>query len=515
MTGLARRRFLGLAGGVGLGALGIGGLAGCGGGEPGQTGQELRSRLPLPAPFRARLPIPPVKQPVRRDADTDWYEIRQRPADVELLPGKKTRIVGYDGRFPGPTIESRRGRRTVVRHLNQTGAPTVVHLHGGHTPASSDGWPTDLVLPAGYPHPAGHAGDVTHLQRDYVYPVDQPAATLWYHDHRMDFSAPQVYRGLAGFHLIRDDVEDALPLPRGRREVPLMIADRSFEADGSLRYPAADPHGGTPGVEDAWVEGVLGDVILVNGAPWPELAVDAARYRFRVLNGSNARRYRLALDPAPAATAAFVQIGSDGGLLDRPVEHATLELAPAERFDLIVDFSGYRPGQTVTLRNELGTGGTGLVMRFLVGARARDDSQIPPTLARLERLTPGPGAIRRNWTFSRGHVRSKHHGWVINGKPFDPDRIDARPRLGEVELWTFGTDLHHPVHVHLAPFQVLSRGGHEPGPTDQGWKDTVDLRPAEYVEVAVRFTDYPGRFLIHCHNLEHEDMAMMATFETR
>lgn len=504
---MKRRGFLGLLGGV-AGAVALGGCA-----PSGSTGEALRSDLPLPEPFGVPLPIPPVKRATRRDRTTDWYEIVQRPADVEILPGVRTRILGYDGIFPGPTIESRSGRRTVVRHQNRTDVPTVVHLHGGHTPAAHDGWPTDLVLPPTGAHVhQHHSGRVTRGHRDYVYPLDQPAATLWYHDHRMDFTGPQVYRGLAGFHLVRDAAEEALPLPAGKREIPLMITDRAFAADGSLKYPAAAHRAGT---HDDFLEGVLGDVVLVNGAPWPELEVDAVRYRFRVLNASNARRYQLALDNG----AKFVQIGSDAGLLAAPVEHAVVTVAPAERFDLIVDFSGFRPGRVVTMSNSLGSGGTARVMRFRVVRRAPDDSGIPAVLVDVPKLQPAPDAPRRRFAFSRGVVPDgtggERTGWVINREPFDPDRVDAAPRLGEVEIWTLSTDLHHPVHIHLSPFQVLSRNGRPPGDFDVGWKDTVDLRPAETVEVAVRFTDYRGRFLLHCHNLEHEDMAMMSTFATR
>ena len=506
---MKRRRFLGLIG-LAAGSATFGGFTGCS--VPGSTGEALTSDVPLPEPFGVPLPIPPVKRPVRRDATTDWYEIVQRPADVELLPGVRTPILGYDGVFPGPTIESRSGRRTVVRHHNRTDVPTVVHLHGGHTPATHDGWPTDLVLPTGDPHHHDHhPGRIARGHRDYVYPLAQPAATLWYHDHRMDFTGPQVYRGLAGFHLVRDPAEEALPLPAGEREIPLMLADRAFAADGSLKYPAVGHEAGTT---DDFLEGVLGDVVLVNGAPWPELEVAAARYRFRVLNASNARRYGLTLDPPPPDGPAFVQIGSDAGLLDKPVEHTTVTVAPAERFDLVVDFSGYRAGQLVTLRNTLGAGRTGRVMRFRVTRRVRDDSSVPTRLADVPALVPPAGAVRRRFAFSRGLVGGRK-GWVINGRPFDPLRVDAAPRLGEIEVWTVSTDLHHPVHIHLSPFQVLSRNGHPPGNLDTGWKDTVDLRPAETVEVAVRFTDYRGRFLLHCHNLEHEDMAMMSTFETK
>jgi spore coat protein A len=341
-----RRRVLSLTGGVGAAAV-IGAtvpwLA-----SPAETGRLLRSDLPLPAPFRVPLRIPRLLEP-RRDGDTDRYEITQRRATVELLPGVLTEIWGYEGEFPGPTIVSRSGRRTVVRHRNLLPVPTVVHLHGGHTPASSDGYPTDLLIPESGLSPDGHASshhdpraNIRVGNREYEYPVLQRAATLWYHDHRMDFTGPAVWRGLLGLHLVRDDEEEALPLPAGDREIPLVVTDRAFAADGSLRYPSLDPsllH--RHGVPRPYRQGVVGDVILVNGTPWPTLEVDAVRYRFRVLNASNTRRYRIALDPPPPDGSGLVQIGSDGGLLERPISHDRIEIAPAERFDIVVDFSSY------------------------------------------------------------------------------------------------------------------------------------------------------------------------------
>jgi spore coat protein A len=368
-----------------------------------------------------------------------------------------------------------------------------VHLHGGHTPADSDGYPTDTVQPAG--------------RRDYTYPMRQRAATLWYHDHRMDHTGAQVNRGLAGFHIVTDDEEDNLGLPTGDRDIPLMITDRTFHEDGSFRYPA---HHHGAGVTDAFMEGVLGDVVLVNGAPWPVLEVAAARYRLRLLNASSARRYRLSLDPA---RTPFVQIGSDGGLLDRPREHDSILLAPGERSDVVVDFAAFAPGAEVTMHNGLGTGRARDVLRFRVTSRVSDDSRVPAQLSTLEPLQPDRAARTRTWSFRRA-ATGEHPGWLLDDRAFDPNRTDADVRLGDVEIWRFTSDLHHPVHVHLDPFQVLTRRQSGPGPHDAGWKDTVDLAPSETVEVAVRFTDYTGRYLLHCHNLEHEDMAMMAMFRT-
>ncbi len=476
-----------------LGAAGTLGLAGCGLGiSPGMTGQAVRSRLPLPDKFAVPLPIPTALEPVSRDATTDYFVLEQRVAQVELIPGVRTEVLSYGGTFPGPPLRTRSGRRAVVRHRNALPVPTAVHLHGGHTPAASDGYPTDRVRPG--------------ESREYVYPMRQRAATLWYHDHTMDLTSWQVYRGMFGMHVVTDDEDDALPLPRGERDIPLVITDRAFAEDGSFRYPVGHNHYGHHGVADSHIEGVLGDVILVNGAPWPVLEVDAARYRLRVLNACGARRLELALDPG----GDLVQIGSDGGLLAAPVTHQRLGVAPGERFDLVVDFSRYPVGSRVTLRNRLGIDG---VLQFVVARRAGDDSRVPSRLSEVEPLA-STGARVRHWRLTRGDVHGRA-GWVINGKPFDPERVDATVPLGEVEVWRFHSDLHHPVHIHLDPFQVIGRGGHEPGPHDAGWKDTVDVRPAEHVDIAVQFTDYAGRYLVHCHNLEHEDSMMMSAFQTR
>lgn len=486
---------------------------------PAMPGRLLRSTARLPQPYQVPLPVPAVLQPPHRDADTDYYHLTQGVSDLPILPGLTTPAWTYGGTFPGPTIVSRSGRKTTVRHHNTLPVPVAVHLHGGHTPAAHDGYPLDLILPhsgipsAGISNPGmDHSAmmrDTVVGQRDYTYPMQQRASTLWYHDHRMDHTGESVWRGLAGLHLIHDDEEDALPLPRGHRDIPLMISDRSFAADGSFHYPL--DHDGM--VVSDYMNGVLGDVILVNGAPWPVLHADPARYRLRILNGSDARRYRLQLDPQPPGGSALVQIGSDGGLLERPVNHDYLDIAPAERFDVVVDFSRYAPGTQVRLVNTLGRGNTREVMRFdVVGQDRGDDSSIPAHLSNgVSPLPLDRVAATRTFKFGLGPKGI----WSINDMAYQPGRPLARPRLGDVEIWRFITDVHHPIHVHLNHFQVLSRNNRAPGKYDSGWKDTVDVQPSEAVEIAIRFTDYAGTFLVHCHNLEHEDMAMMADFITQ
>jgi spore coat protein A len=270
---ISRREFLRLGFAVGIGVALPFGASACSSSGAGSTGTLLPSKAKLPEPFGVPLPTPPVLEPVRTDAGADYYEMTQKIGKAEILPGLKTEVWGYDGNFPGPTIESRSGRKVVVRQRNELPVPVSTHLHGGRTPPGSDGYPTDLIMPKNTAHDRstdGHGsmgmGGSRHF-KDYTYPLEQRAATLWYHDRRMDFTGPQVWRGLAGFHIIRDEEEDALSLPKGEKEIPLMICDRSFDEDGSFLYPSLDPAlQYKPGVEDDYMDGVLGDTILVNGA---------------------------------------------------------------------------------------------------------------------------------------------------------------------------------------------------------------------------------------------------------
>jgi spore coat protein A, manganese oxidase len=469
----------------------------------------LPSRIALPGQFAVPLPLIPTLQKASSDSSTDYYDVTVHPATARILPGFSTGIWGYNGIFPGPTIEARTGRRVSLKLRNSLPVPIVNHLHGGHTPPESDGYPTDLLLPSVAGFPQSHMHDplasILTGEREYVYPNLQRAATLWYHDHRMDFTGAQVWRGLAGFYILRDEEEIRLPLPRGEKEIPLLICDRSFDADGAFLYPSLDPSlRSQPGVPHEYMGGVLGDVILVNGAPWPKLEVANTKYRFRVLNASNARQYELALEPA----GSFVQIGSDGGLLKAPLTHRTVQISPAQRFDLIVDFSRYAPGTLVTLLNGAGSGAAGKIMQFHVVRTEKDESTIPPRLSTIVSANVSDAVTTRVFDFSYQGMQ----GWTVNKLPYDPARMDARPKLDTTEIWRLQTDFSHPLHLHLVQFQVLSHSG-RPGPYDAGCKDTVALGPGQTANILVKFSGYRGRYVFHCHNLEHEDMAMMANFE--
>ena len=449
--------------------------------------------LPV-VPFQAAFRTPPVLTPMRADADTDYYEITMRPAEVEILPGRRTTIWGYNGEFPGPTIKARSGRRVVVRQTNAlTDARPSIHLHGGHVEASSDGYPTDVIAPGAY--------------KDYVYPNRQIASTLSYHDHQMEQTGRNVYMGLFGAYLIEDDVEARLNLPSGAYDVPLILQDRTFNGDGSLNYSPS-------------MMGVTGDVILVNGVPHPRFEVANRRYRLRILNGSNARDYQLAL----SSGQSFTQIATDGGLLPKPVPRPAIPIFPFERVEVVVDFSQVPVGSQVILRNELETGQAGQIMLFDVARQEKDTSSVPPDLRPLERSAEGAASVTRDFVLGMnmggmgngmGGGMGMMGSWAINGQRFDPARTDVFPRLGATEIWRVQNRsmMPHPVHVHLNMFQILDRNGAPPAPGETGWKDTVVVAQDETVRLIVRFTDYHGLYMLHCHNLEHEDGGMMANYE--
>ena len=443
----------------------------------------IRDALAAPIPFAAALPIPPVLRPSGRKDGRDLYELTMRTSNAPILRGKKTPVWGFNGRFPGPTIKVTKGEPVIVRQINRLRVNTTIHLHGGHVPANQDGHPTDVIEP----------GD----RKDYRYPNDQDAATLWYHDHTHHATSRNVYKGLAGLYIIEDPDERELNLPRGRFDIPLIIQDRSFKKDGSFRF--RDKH-----------DNVLGDVYLVNGKPVPHLKVANRKYRFRILNASNSRIYRLKLDSGQPMT----QIASDGGLLAAPVMTSTITLAPAERVEIVMDFSMLPIGSSVVLQDNVGP--TPLdnrpVMRFEVDREVEDTSSLPGTLRTIQPL--GPSDKERLFTLRLDANRGR---WLINGKTFSMGRVDARPRLGTTETWAFEnvSNQSHPMHIHLVMFQVLDRDGMPAGGGEKGWKDTVRVDSGETVRVAMRFRKHTGRYVFHCHNLAHEDHGMMAQMQVR
>lgn len=446
---------------------------------------SINALSPQPTPFQVNLPILPVLKPVRSDADTDYYEIKMQKSRVSILPGLTTEVWAYQGTIPGPTIVQTLGRKSVVRFINNIDVSTSIHLHGMASPPQYDGYPEDLIPPGYY--------------KDYNYPNNR-AAMLWYHDHAVHTTARNVYMGLAGIYIVQDPAEAALQLPKGKYDVPLILQDKIFASDGSLVF------------NDNNHEGLMGDIILVNGAPFPRMAVSARKYRFRVVNGSNSRAYKLAL----SNRADLIVIASDGGLLAKPEPTKELIIGMAERYEFVIDFSAYDVGTKIVLQN-LGLPNndnydlTGQIMRFDVVSKEVDDSTVPTTLREILPIKQPPRVVERRWTFDH-----RNKMWVINGKTWDKDRIDANPGAGATEIWNFqnnSRDWFHPVHVHLVDFQILSRDDKPPFPYERGWKDTVYLGESNNIRVIAKFEARQGKYIIHCHNLVHEDHDMMTQYQ--
>jgi FtsP/CotA-like multicopper oxidase with cupredoxin domain len=421
-----------------------------------------------------------MKPTATRDG-RDYYEMTMCQARAQILPGKRTPIWGFNGRFPGPTIKARKGRPIIVRRLNRLNVPTTTHLHGGKVRPKSDGQPMDLIYPGEH--------------KDYFYPNQQDAATLWYHDHAHNHTSRNNLMGLAGLYIIEDEDEDELNLPKGKYDIPLILHDRSFKPNGSFRFKD-DP------------DAVRGSTFLVNGRPTPYLKVANRKYRFRILNASHTRGYELALDSGQP----LVQIASDGGLLPAAYPAPSIPLWPAERVEVVIDFSAYPAGSKVVLLNQdpSDPGSTKPIMRFDVVQEEQDPSSLPVVLRPAERLMNG--SVEREFALSFDFDTQQ---WVINGKPFDHHRIDARPRLGDTEIWTFRNDssVTHPMHIHLVKFQILERSNLALSPGELGWKDTVRVDPSTTVRVAMTFEGYTGRYMFHCHNLAHEDHSMMGQMQ--
>jgi len=415
---------------------------------------------------RNPLYVPPTVSP-------SGLTVREAPATVSLGGGRSSSVWAYNGSLPGPTIRASRGATAQVQLVNGLSQETITHWHGMIVDHPNDGHPRQAIPPGG--------------TYSYNFPINQRAAMNWYHPHPHMLTGEQVAMGLAGAFIVTDTIEDALGLPSGAYEIPLVVRDAAFDQTGNMLYK---PRTG----------GFLGDTPLVNGTLSPKLDVDTARYRFRVLNGANSRIFALALGNG----APFTLIGNDGGLLETSVPVLQVDIANGERVDLIVDFRGMAVGSRVMLR-DLRSGWD--LLEFVVARSVNDTSTTPTALSTISRLS---SPVRtRDFSFDG---MSK-----INGRLYDINRMDFQVPFGQTELWRFSTsgNAPHPVHVHGASFQIQSRRGGRGKlfPWEQGWKDTVLLEDRETVEVLVRFDAFRGVYLIHCHKLEHEDMGMMANFE--
>lgn len=425
---------------------------------------------------------------------------------------------------PGPTFETHSGNAMLVQWINRlpnyhflpidrtlhgagSGNPdvrAVVHLHGGKTPPDSDGYPEDW-------YPPGKSAT-------YLYPNSQDAAVLWYHDHAMGINRLNIYAGLLGLFIVRDRFEASLNLPSGHYEIPLVIYDRMLDTHGQLLYPVSDDS------RSPWVADFFGNIMMVNGRILPYLEVEARRYRFRILNASNARLYHLLL----ANGLPMTQIGSDQGLLAAPVEVKRLAIAPAERADIVIDFAGLH-GENIVLKDD-----NVEVMQFRVARmKARESSTVPGTLRPVPRLIEASAVRTRTLTLDEYDDRSGKTILMLLNKTYWHQPITEKPVIDTTEIWNLVnlTDEVHPIHLHLVRFQILDRRVFEPfeyqrtgrlhylgpatppDPNEMGWKDTVRTQPHAVTRIIVRFEGYKGRYVWHCHNLEHEDKEMMRPYE--
>jgi FtsP/CotA-like multicopper oxidase with cupredoxin domain len=476
--------------------------------------QFLRRTLSGVALVTARASVPAWLSACRSPSDADSIDSTERfplrfpdevaPTGLTLTAAPGTADFGggaagpswlLNGSLPAPLLRARRGAAFSVSLQNQLPQDCILHWHGLTPPEPMDGHPRFAVGPGG--------------SYDYAYTVEARAGTYWYHPHTHMRTAEQTYRGMAGLYLVEDDEEDALGLPSGGREIPLVVQDRRVDAQGVPYYQPAGPD---------LMAGYMGTEAFVNGVRRPYLEVDTALYRFRILNGSNARILRIGREDQDP----LVLIGNDGGLMDRPRALTAVDVAPAERIDFLLDLRTHAVGDRVMLRSlpfsiPLGMGfmgGSNLqgqpldLLELRVTRAVQDGATIPETLPPVPAPDPSLSVRERTFVF-----RSEMMLHTINGSSFAMTRVDETVPFGDTEIWSFVNQsfLPHPVHLHATHFKVLSRSGGrgQVMPWEEGVKDTVLILPQETVRVAVRFTAERGLFLLHCHNLEHEDMGMM------
>jgi len=506
--------------------------------------QSMHDHMAMQAPARAAIqPTPrmllatsltpfvdPLPLPKRIHAGHTPVQITMREVHAKLHrdvpPTRLWTYVDATGASTNvaPLIEARSGSPLRVEWHNQLPAKhflpvdfslhgcgrdlpevrAIVHLHGARVDSASDGYPEDWFV-------SGHS-------RTCTYPMQQESAALWYHDHAMGLNRLNTYAGMFGMVLVRDEFEDSLQLPRGAQELPLTLADRLIAADGQLFYPTSGD------AEHPWVPEFYGDSILVNGKIAPYVEVEPRLYRLRILNAANSRFFSLAL----SNKQPLHLIGADQGLFDHPAAVPTTLLAPAERADILVDFSG-SAGQHVELLN-----GIVGIMQFRVGNSSTSASAVIPSQLRPRVAMPESSAVlTRTITLNEAQDKAQNPMLMtLNHKRWH-EPVTEQPRLNTTEIWEFVnlTEDTHPMHLHLVRFQVLDRrtfdvfqyrvynklkflaGATLPEPHESGWKDVVQCPPGMITRIIVRFEGYPGKYLYHCHVLEHEANDMMRPFE--
>jgi FtsP/CotA-like multicopper oxidase with cupredoxin domain len=496
--------------------------------------RELLQLLGLaPLTGLARRPAEPafsVQPPSGRSPDVE-LALTATPDEVNLRAGAPTRVWRFaakilrgpastvqtiDGSYLGPILRLQRGQRVRVRFSNQIGEPSIVHWHGLDVPERADGHPRLAV---------GHGSEYV-----YDFDVTNRAGTYWYHPHPHMRTAPQVYQGLAGLLLINDPEEDALQLPAGAGEMVCVLQDRRLDAGNQLVYASGAGMAQMMETMNGW----LGDEVLVNGRIQPTVDVERRTYRIRILNGSNARIYKLAWsDGTP-----MVIIGGDGGLLERARSQPALTLATGQRADVLLDLSSHSSGSEIRLESlaypsaDVGRvgmmratarvpQGTRLSLMTMRAAGARGSRYHLPERLSTHTFRPDTAAAVR-----RVPLSFRQMTWLIDGRVFDMQEVATEETVtpGATQIWELvneinpmGMAMAHPVHLHGPQFRVLSRRGGAPnalrdGINDDGWIDTVLVLPGETVRLQVTFSQHQGLFLYHCHILEHEDMGMMRNF---
>jgi len=454
-----------------------------------------------------------------------------------------TKVWGYNGTYPGPTIEAKKDNTVAIRWENNLpdkhlfpvdhtlhgtmdtpDVRTVVHLHGANVADHSDGHPEAWFT-------KNYATVGPKFTREvYEYTNHQHGATLWYHDHAIGITRLNVYAGLAGFYLIRDKLEERLNLPKGRYEIPILIQDKSFNENGSLFYP----DNSTPPVEKpipSTPSFFFGNTIAVNGKLWPYLNVEPRKYRFRILNGSNLRSYDIRLSNG----GTFHQIGTDSGFLRNPVEIDSFILEPAERIDVIIDFSQYKDQEILLINGERGTPQpdehTGVIMKFRVvlPLRSPDTSVVPEDLLPYHSVDYSLARKERTLHLDQTQDSFGRVMHLLNGRMWH-EPVTEKVQLDSIEVWHLVNHFNfpHPIHIHLVNFEIIGRkpftdddfdenGNYKfvpesltpPLDFERGLKDVVRTTPGEVTSIAIHFKEHVGDYVWHCHILEHEDHDMM------
>lgn len=443
-------------------------------------------------PFTQELKIP--KELDFSKIDTTVFKAQN--SILNIFPERSTELLTINESIPSPTIRINNKDDFDLEFINLLPLPTIIHWHGLIVPQTMDGHPKDAIG--------------NKEKKHYRYKINQRAGTYWYHPHPHGRTGKQIYHGLGGFYIVNDEAEKKLKLPKGEYELPLMIQDKRFNEKKQLIYKQLPQDN----------NGVLGDTVLVNYTPFPYKNVKNTKYRLRILNASSVRTYKLAFE----GIDKFTLIGTDAGLLEKPVDLKSVVISVAERVDIIVDFKDKRIGDEIILKtlgfkeasnfilnpNYPGFEKSMDIMKFKINKNFKgNDIPIPKKLSTFPILEESDSIKTRNITMEiiAGGI------WTLNNKPYDINRIDQRVKLGTTEIWVIKNTAHmaHPFHMHGVHFQVLNRTGDITFPTDKGLKDTVLVMPNETVRIIVNFTK-PGLFLYHCHILEHEDNAMMANF---